>query len=83
MEERVASTSSAEKIREREKCLTLTRSLIFPNLKTEAIRSSETSVFTRSTWCHIPEVGILSTKYKSPFYVTLYFPQVSFLLGTV
>jgi hypothetical protein len=28
-------------------------------LKMEAIRSSETSVHTRSTWRHIPEDGIL------------------------
>jgi hypothetical protein len=31
----------------------------FSTLKMEAIRSSETSVHTRSTWRHIPEEGIL------------------------
>jgi hypothetical protein len=31
----------------------------FPTLKMEAIRSSETSIHTRSTWRHIPEGGIL------------------------
>jgi hypothetical protein len=35
------------------------RSRIFFTLKMEAIRSSETSVHTRSTWRHIPEDGIL------------------------
>jgi hypothetical protein len=31
----------------------------FSTLKMEAIRPSETSVHTRSTWRHIPEDGIL------------------------
>jgi hypothetical protein len=31
----------------------------FSTLKMERIRSSETSVHTRSTWCYIPEDGIL------------------------
>jgi hypothetical protein len=31
----------------------------FSTLKMEAIRSSETSVHTRTKWCHIPENGIL------------------------
>jgi hypothetical protein len=34
----------------------------FSTLKMEAIRSSETSVHTRSTWRHIPEDCILYTK---------------------
>lgn len=31
----------------------------FSNLKVEAFRSSEGSIYTRSTCCHIPEKGIL------------------------
>jgi hypothetical protein len=31
----------------------------FSTLKMKAIRSSETSVHTRSTWHHIPEAGVL------------------------
>jgi hypothetical protein len=30
-------------------------------LKMEAIRSSEMLAYTRSTWCHIPEDGILNS----------------------
>jgi hypothetical protein len=36
----------------------------FSTLKMEAICSSETSVHTRSTQCHIPEDGILHRSYK-------------------
>jgi hypothetical protein len=35
----------------------------FSTLNMEAIRSSETSVHTRSTWCHIPENGILHIRF--------------------
>jgi hypothetical protein len=34
----------------------------FSTLMMEAIRSSETSVFTRAAWSHIPEEGILILK---------------------
>jgi hypothetical protein len=33
-------------------------SLILVTLMVEALRSSETSIPTRATWCHIPEGGI-------------------------
>jgi hypothetical protein len=36
-----------------------------PTLKMEAIHSSETSVYTISTWRHIPEDGILHVHYMS------------------
>jgi hypothetical protein len=35
--------------------------LILVILMMKAMRSSETSVLTRSTWCNIPEVGIFLT----------------------
>jgi hypothetical protein len=38
----------------------------FSTLKIEAIRSSETSVHTRSTWRHIPEDSILQCDYSFP-----------------
>jgi hypothetical protein len=58
----------------------------FSTLKMEAIRSSETSVYTRSTRRHIPEDGILDTHgsknlktYNSNFCFTLRFVLFSFL----
>jgi hypothetical protein len=38
-------------------------SLILVTLMMEALRSSETSVLTRSAWCNIPEHGTLRFEY--------------------
>jgi hypothetical protein len=53
-EERIASIIRVKRI-----CEVVPSSLIVLNLLMEAIRSSETSVLTRATMCHIPEEGIL------------------------
>jgi hypothetical protein len=45
-------------------------SRISHTLKMEAICSSETSVNTISTWCHIPEDGILQRKLLFALYDT-------------
>jgi hypothetical protein len=41
----------------------------FCTLKIEAIRSSETSVCTRSTWCHIPEDGTIHSSLFFIFFI--------------
>jgi hypothetical protein len=57
-EERIATIISAKKICELGTSA-VTSLLIHVPLMIEAICSSETSVFTRATWRHIPEDGIL------------------------
>jgi hypothetical protein len=50
----------------------------FSTLKMEAIRSSETSVHTRSTWRHIPENGVLHRNViVSIFYLTKSIEMIS------
>jgi hypothetical protein len=44
--------------------------LDFVTLMMEAIRSSEASVLTRATWCHVPEDGILHK--TSYIYIYIY-----------
>jgi hypothetical protein len=57
----------------------------FSTLKMEAIRSSETSVHTRSTRIHIPEDGILHShrreNLRSYLYILFQAVQIDFHLG--
>jgi hypothetical protein len=63
-EERIASIFRVEKSagEERATCSRLFSLAHFSTLKTEAIRSTETSVYARSIRRHIPEDGILHSQ---------------------
>jgi hypothetical protein len=76
---RVEKSATAE---QREQVASSSSLADFSTLKIEAIRSSETSVCTRSTWRHIPEDGILHRCKNLKLHITLHFALIILKLVT-